>query len=563
MNNNDTRLVRAILTPHFGPQVADVATALAGKGRQSQRQLARSSGQPAPLVRAALVVLLQHGLAAHYTAQNGSSDTTYYSLLMDRVRWRVRVPRYVRAAERMFADHGRLIAREMAVHGRRSLRQILDGTTITTSSGSPPVAAAAADRERIRNTFIQMVHDLYLAPATADSGVSALDANLTDYTAQVKALGVMPSVKQIKDLNARRDRLAEEALNNFQVVGLKRKPGVTSSEYRDKAHKSWDVDPDMPYALHHAQFHRQFTFDAMRATAATKINEVARKVLGSVIRLASDAGNAAAVTGARSSPYIQAISPAQVLRDCNVKDYQLQFGQYPATALDKVTDYMVQLSRIHLLHFDPTTSTATLPTPAEYRSVARRTHTVSYVTARYGTSAARIVRALHHRGKLEEKQIAAACMLPAPLARSQCAAMLSQGIVDLLPVHKTADRHPGRSIYVYEVNDASVVRATRAALELAVCNALDRVSVATASAEAALLRLEHARVAGKRWESSSVSGPVSAAGATAPTAVDGAESAEGAVEEAERLRIKRVEAVRTLHVTTLRLDEDWLLFEDN
>lgn len=71
------------------------------------------------------------------------------------------------------------------------------------------------------------------------------------------------------------------------------------------------------------------------------------------------------------------------------------------------------------------------------------------VTARFGCQAARIVRILHDKGKLDEKQISQFAMVKNKEIRSTLTAMQEAGFVETQEVPKDSTRQPSRTIYLW------------------------------------------------------------------------------------------------------------------
>lgn len=71
------------------------------------------------------------------------------------------------------------------------------------------------------------------------------------------------------------------------------------------------------------------------------------------------------------------------------------------------------------------------------------------ITARFGSIATRIIRILHDKGKLDEKQAANIAMLRQKDIRSTLTAMQEAGVVETQEVPKDTTRQPSRTMYLW------------------------------------------------------------------------------------------------------------------
>ncbi|KAI9159587.1 RNA polymerase III subunit C82 [Blastocladiella emersonii ATCC 22665] len=557
--SSDVRVIRNVLLPHFGEHVTSVACALAKKGRQTLAQVARVSGHTVPIARLALLVLIQHGLAVYFAQVEGSREVLYYTLDVQRVLWRQRFPRYIKAARDLYQDEGKLIVSLLLLHGRLSLAKLL----------------ALTDRrqyqtESVRETFIQMVHDRYLKGSAATDSVSDLDVRLKRHKEDLDKLGVMPTPKELRSLALKREREAQEELDNAVVIGMKRKPGLANStsaaDYSNKAYKAFDLDPDVYFVVHYEKFHRTFQLDMLVQVAQERINLVAGKVLRCAIQLlttaaptagsaASDSNEGAGLLAARPTT-ATTVTPSQIHHNLQISEANLAM-EYPRDftpgAVQKVNDYLDLLEASELLVKDSNRNAFALPSQSQIATVLQVRHAQHYAYKRHGKWGMRIFRALLLRGKLEEKQLATLTMLPVSSARRAMYEMHHQGLIELQLVHKTADRAPMRTFYIFYIDMPNMVRSFRLGLRQALCNAAERL-VATeavarggAGAAAAAAAARRQRLLAKR-----------------AAEADGGEEGDDVdkdMVDAETLMQKNEKAQRMLKVALLRLDKDMLIYE--
>ncbi|ORZ32422.1 hypothetical protein BCR44DRAFT_33699 [Catenaria anguillulae PL171] len=544
--NIDVRLIRDILTPHFGDQVSATAAQLATRGRQSIPQLARGTGLPQPIIRAALVILLQHGLAHYFSPPD--SPSCFYTLDSARVLARLRFPRYIKAAKDRYQDEGKAIMSLLLLHGRLSLRQVL-----------ALIDPKDFSHTAIRETFIQMAHDRLLIGSTPSSSVNPLDTRLKKELDDLTKLGPMPTAKDLKALAATRERIAQEELDNAIKVGMKRRPGVAASaEYATKAYKAYDVDPEQHFSVNHDTMHMHFRHQMLVHVAVAKINEVAGTILRGVMDLIAQTSSSSSSESSAASATPTTVTAAQVHHKVVVRDLCMDYAGVPGDAQQKVADYLDLLDFHGLLVKDSHRNAYALPSRAAMDMLLGLRLTERYVSKRHGSAGARVFRALHMRGKLEEKQIAKVTMLPAAVARRVCYEMHHGGLIELVPVHKSMDRAPARTVYVYCVEEGAMARGMRTGIKQAICNTLERLGQVEKETES----VEAAASAAAKKRRMKQAASASAGGME----VDGEGAGEGAVvdedlDEAEQLMHRNEAAKVTLKVALLRLERDLVVFE--
>ncbi|KNE72688.1 hypothetical protein AMAG_16445 [Allomyces macrogynus ATCC 38327] len=534
------RSVRDILTPHFGEQVTTVACSLALRGRQPLPPIVRHSKLPGSVVRMALLILIQHGLVVHFDQTERSGRiATYYTLLTDRVFLRPRFPRYIHAAKSMFKEEGHHIATTILLHGRLSLKDLL---------AHPD--SVFLDSAKLRDTFVHMVHQRFLLGGDSKASLSKLDVQLHKEREQVAALGLMPSAKDMRQLQASREAQMQEELDNAVMVGMKRKPGTSSNEYGAKAYKAFEVDMNAKFTLNFARFDTYFLREAVITYTTVKINVTAGDLLRQIMTMIDTAALASS-----SSATTHTVTPAQVAHQLPVTDLPMDYVEFQVDLPQKVADYMDLLDGIDVLVKDTNKDVYAVASPTQLKTLLQQQYLVRHIESRFGKYAARIWRALHVKGgKLEEKQIATVTMLPVNEARSHCYAMVQEGFLEMIPVAKSADRAPTRSFYVLSQDLAKAARNVHAALHQALCNAAERLAIVSKTVETELgASLEARKRAARRQAVIHAM-----AGGEDPSQVEEV-MLEG--EELDEVQEKYETAQAQLRAAILRMDRDLLLFE--
>lgn len=89
---------------------------------------------------------------------------------------------------------------------------------------------------------------------------------------------------------------------------------------------------------------------------------------------------------------------------------------------------------------------------ARYSIELRKSLVCRIIREKFGVEAARVVRVLMHKGRLDEKHLAKFAMMTLKDSRELCLKLLAGKIIELQEVPKTNDRQPSRTFYLYFVD---------------------------------------------------------------------------------------------------------------
>jgi hypothetical protein len=96
------------------------------------------------------------------------------------------------------------------------------------------------------------------------------------------------------------------------------------------------------------------------------------------------------------------------------------------------------------------------------------------LSERYGERSGRIFRLLRQLGRLSEKQIVEKTMMPVKEVRSRLGMLMSDRWLHLHEIPKTADRDPGRNIYLWHVHEGHLMWTMKSFLLKGLVNLRER-----------------------------------------------------------------------------------------
>lgn len=438
------RLVKALLEESFGQLCAEVGCCVFRTGRATLFDIRRKTRLSPLNIRAALCVLIQHGIAHYFSNQDNGYEIPVYSLDFDAVVRRIRYCRYIKAAKELYGEEGKQIVEIILINGRANLNHVLE----------------LASNPAIRDTFTKMACDYYLKYSDSNSSLSVLDDNLKRQKDDIAALGLMPKLKDVKEIMTKYKDLEKDA--TILAMGIKRKEFSETEAFK--------VDPSAFFVVNFSFFDVFLKNKFLVEEAERKINQTAAKILEVVLKL-----NNTFQINQLGSVEIFAIkypvvTPAFLLTQ-KLKDVPIDFVVYTPSETEKIKGYLELLVQEKLLGLDKDSNYM-----ADY-SVARESVVlnlaISIVETKSGRNSARVFRALCLRGKMEEKHLNGSCMLPGSEAAVAAYQLLMSKFVTLDCIPRSSDKAPSRTTYIYSVNPA-LPKILKNYTELATVNHLER-----------------------------------------------------------------------------------------
>ncbi|KAF4556777.1 RNA polymerase III subunit RPC82-like protein [Elsinoe fawcettii] len=132
----------------------------------------------------------------------------------------------------------------------------------------------------------------------------------------------------------------------------------------------------------------------------------------------------------------------------------------------------------------------------ELRHTLKHSETESIITFRFGSVAARIIRILKSKGKLDEKQICNYALLKLKDIRTVLDEMQAAGFVETQEVPKDNTRTPGRSVYLWYFDQERVEKLVLQKSYKAMSRCLQRIKVQRGKVKSFIEKAERTDVVG-------------------------------------------------------------------
>ncbi|KAF8721906.1 hypothetical protein AX14_010116 [Amanita brunnescens Koide BX004] len=441
-----SRLCVQIINSQFGPLTAAVASVLLTRGRLSFSQLVRFSSLKPGIVRAAILVLVQHNVLWHAQTED---EGEVVEMNVEECLMRLRFGKFIWWTTQIFGEAAAEIVQLILDHGK--LR--------------PPDIFAALSTGGLKGASVyqQALHKLvagaYLKPSTVLSHISPRDKQIKYEAEERSKISGIPTAKELreaKELAGARLKREEEA----ETVGMKRKaqdqPGHRPS--KKKSQEEEQVDENVYFCLNYEKYNVHIRNGLIVQAARERYNGGAARVMEALLKVTE--ANQKKLTDIRTEP----VSIASIVMQLNDED-DLASGlvlpanvRKPSTATC-VKDYLGWLSSAD----NPSpagkavvfTSFLNSRVQVEFGVICRRfrQHVLEAVALeKHGTAGVRIVRLLLETGKMDEKQISKIVMMAPKDVRPLLMALSTDSLISMQEVPKSADRNPTRTIYLWYVD---------------------------------------------------------------------------------------------------------------
>ncbi|KAL6309048.1 RNA polymerase III subunit RPC82-domain-containing protein [Sparassis latifolia] len=441
-----TRLCDQIILSHFGPLTAAVASVLLIRGRLPLAQLVRFSGLKPRIVRAAILVLVQHNVLWHAQTDD---DGEVFEVNITECLMRLRFGRYVWQAEQLYGKAGAEIVQLILDHGKLRSPEIVSRLSIYDPIKGPALYS---------QTLHKLVDARYLRPSTILSHVSPRDKRMK-YEAEEKAkISGFPTAKELREAKETAEARLRREEDEAEQTGMKRKAKDQSGRsLKRKANDEDTVNDAVFFRVNCDKFNVHIRNKLMETAAAERFNDSA----GLVVRATLKATEAKqfSLADSRSDPTSFANIAMQLMDDDDLSKGLVLHGPKKPTSVSLIKEYLGILA------------SADNPTPAgraasfvsmnnskvqvEFELVGRRLRrrVLEAITReRYGDDGVRIVRLLLDTGKMDEKQISKIGMMSNKDVRPLLSALSADSLISLQEVPKSADRNPTRTFYLWYVD---------------------------------------------------------------------------------------------------------------
>ncbi|KAI0709018.1 RNA polymerase III subunit RPC82-domain-containing protein [Earliella scabrosa] len=441
------RLCTEIVRSVFGPLTATVASVLLTHGRLGLPQLIRFSKLKPRVVRASILVLVQHNLLWHAQSDD---EGEVFEMNMEECLMRLRYGRYVWLAEQLYGRTGAEIVELVLDHGKLRPPDIISQLSLFDPIKAPALLA---------QTMHKLVDGGYLKPATVLSHLSPRDKRLRYEAEEKRKISGFPTAKELREAKetaeARLKREEEEA----EQVGMKRKARDHSypSSKRKAVEDDLQVDDDIHFRVNCERFNVHIRNKLIEAAASERFNQCAGLVLRATLKATESKQRK--LSDIRSDPASLASIAMHLPDDAELAaGLAMQTSKTPPT-MTLLKEYLGILA------------SADNPTPAgraasfvslsgskvqvEFEIIARRLRRrvlEAVARERHGDEGVRIIRLLLDTAMMDEKQISKVGMMAPKDVRPLLSAMSAESLVSLQEVPKSADRNPTRMFYLWYVD---------------------------------------------------------------------------------------------------------------
>ncbi|KIM32168.1 hypothetical protein M408DRAFT_326822 [Serendipita vermifera MAFF 305830] len=465
-----TRLCVWITKCHFGDIVANVVQALSSHGRLMFRELVLFTKLKPRAIRAALLVLTQHGLLWHSV----SGEEEMYELNIDGCLIRLRFGKFLVITGQLFGDEGVSIVQAILDNGRMRYLDLLTALPLIDRASCQKIT-----RKLIQGRFIQSTSE-YFNKSHVDRVAEMEQVLIAGDTATKNS--ALASAKRLAEKKLGAEQLVREKEEEIQSMALKSLETSKSSKGKEKAKT---IDDTIWFCVNYAKFNILIRNGMIEAAVRARFNESAAAVMKAI--LSGTEGSQSSLAELRS----EAIGSHSILEELQEEDDLLvglarksSKGSSNATSL---REYLAFLSAADsaspkgksnaFLSTSSASGSGSGKVQVEFYAIYRQMKLAvldGYVRERWDIWALRIVRILLSMGKMEEKQLSKVAMIAPNDVRPLISVLSSASIINLHEVPKGKDFMPRRTFYFWDVDLKKVNAVMLSTLTKTMANILER-----------------------------------------------------------------------------------------
>uniref|UniRef100_A0A8C5EQ17 DNA-directed RNA polymerase III subunit RPC3 n=1 Tax=Gouania willdenowi TaxID=441366 RepID=A0A8C5EQ17_GOUWI len=458
MTSHEARLCGLLLREHFGEVVEKVGTHLLRSGAQHLRAIVHESGIPLDLVKKSLCVLVQHGLCSFSSGRKGPGSPMEYQTSPDRILRILRYPRYIYTTKTLYGDTGELIVEELLQRGHMTMSNTVK--TVADRLTQNMEGQKTMEYSEVSSSFSKLVETHFLQrcppsaltakkenPSPADSGAPAAAASIVPLKPEsFSDCYTVPRVTLVG--RGKRPLPAEDE-------------GEQRSAKRAKLDSEVHGDEGIYWQVNVERFHLYFRDQAIISAVANKLDQTCSEIVRTMLRMSE-------LTTSPSATCTKPLSANEIFRSLPT-GYNIGrpiLDQYLTLLVDDPMEFVGKAGE----------SGGGMFVVNLHKSLANlaRATIESSVQERFGSRSARIFRLLLRKRHLEQKQVEDFAMIPAKEAKDMLYTLLSQNLVQLQEIPKTADYAPSRTFYLYTVNQLPTARMLLQNCYKTVANLIDR-----------------------------------------------------------------------------------------
>uniref|UniRef100_A0A665TU50 DNA-directed RNA polymerase III subunit RPC3 n=1 Tax=Echeneis naucrates TaxID=173247 RepID=A0A665TU50_ECHNA len=435
MTSQEVRLCGLLLREHFGDVVEKVGTHLLKSGAQNLRTIIHETGISLDLVKKSLCVLVQHGACVFSPGRKGRGSPTEYVASCDRILRILRYPRYIYTAKTLYGDTGELIIEELLQRGHMTLsntvKTVADRLTQNMEEGH------SMDYSEVSSAFSKLVETHFLQRCPPPAGPTP--ESFPDCYKMPHVTLVGRGKRQLSTEDGEEQRNAKKARLAIETHG----------------------DEGIYWQVNLERFHLHFRDQTIISAVANKLDQTSSEIVRTMLRMSE-------VTTSPAATCTKPLSANEIFRSLP-SGYNIPrpiLDQYLTLLVDDPMEFVGKAGEsgggMFVVNLDRALA-----------NLARAT-LESVVQERFGSRSARIFRLLLRKRHLEQKQVEDFAMIPAKEAKEMLYTLLSQNLVQLQEIPKTADFAPSRTFYLYTVNQLPTARMLLQNCYKTVANLIER-----------------------------------------------------------------------------------------
>ncbi|KAG0147006.1 hypothetical protein CROQUDRAFT_43576 [Cronartium quercuum f. sp. fusiforme G11] len=468
------------------------------------------------------------------TINTSSSSSEFFEAVPNEILSRIRFGKYLAITDDLFGPESRSVIECVLENGKIRIGQLVsmlisnyDSCSKNLSEHEKKTESAKSEPAQIlKSNVLNLLAERFLKPSRPAHSVTSLDLELAWEKQMIAELTGVPTAK---DLRAVKERLAEKVVveenREFQEMcsfDLKKRKSATDSNRgptkRSKVEETL-LDDDMFVRVNYDRFNIKIRNSIFEQECLRSYNTEAAFVMRAMLGLAEgkqrDCGDLVSADPiSAQSIVIKLGDKAKKLKSCfppraangqfnlklkNTGDLAAELlsilakqddlgnssgSVFVAGSLDKLLGQVNPIGIVSekkgngVLGGGGSGGGGIREFNIEYGkySVELRKALVSRIVREtFGVEAARVVRILMLRGRLDEKHLAKFAMMTAKDSRELCLRLSASNILELQEVPKTQDRQPSRTYYLFFIDFKKLILNLTAKLRKSQTNVIERI----------------------------------------------------------------------------------------
>ncbi|EGG08446.1 uncharacterized protein MELLADRAFT_84617 [Melampsora larici-populina 98AG31] len=510
----DITLCEHLLTTLYGHACGEIGSLLLRRGRLPFSSLVKLSSLTSHSIRSALITLIQQNCVCHSETSSASTSTQtnspeYFEVIPNEILARIRFGKYITIVDELFGIESSSIIEFVLENGKIRIGQLIasllsnsNSNSMKSDSDSHEVKSESLKKSQIiRSNILNLLSERFLKPSQPSHSIASLDLELAW---EKQMISEIPGIPTPKDLRAVKERVVDKVVverdREFDELCAfdlkKRKMTIDAGGRGGKRSKIEEsiLDDDMFVRVNYDRFDIKIRNSIFEQECLRSYNQEAALVMKAMLSLAEakqrDTQDLVSEPISAQSIVIRLGDQAKKLKTCfptktsngqfNLKlkntgdlaaevlsiiSKQDDFGTSSTSvfvngSLDKLLSQMNPIAMVSEKKGNSTTlggsgSGGMREFKIEYGKYSvelRKALVTRIVRETLGIEAARVVRILLNKGRLDEKHLAKFAMMTLKDSRELCLKLSTQNIIELQEIPKTQDRMPSRTYYLYFID---------------------------------------------------------------------------------------------------------------